>query len=258
MKLFLNYLSIHLKISLEYKSSFIMGLISQILVMFVELFTVYALFLKFKLLDIYNPYELLLGFSTLWLGYSIVELFGRGFDHFSKLIVNGNFDILLIRPANLFIQICGSDICYEKTGRVLIALVMYIYSAIMVIDHFTFLKVLLLVLMIFGCIMIILSIFIIGATFCFVTIQGHEVVNIFTNGTRQICQYPIKIYNKMIVLFFSTVIPVALVNFFPIQYLTDKNSNILYVFMPMLTIIMFFISKIIFNIGLNKYCSTGS
>ncbi len=58
MKLFLNYLSLHLKISLEYKSSFIMGLISQILVMFVELFTVYALFLKFKLLDIYNPYEL--------------------------------------------------------------------------------------------------------------------------------------------------------------------------------------------------------
>lgn len=258
MKLFLNYLSLHLKISLEYKSSFIMGLISQVLVMFVELFTVYALFLKFKLLDIYNPYELLLGFSTLWLGYSIVELFGRGFDHFSKLIVNGNFDILLIRPANLFIQICGSDICYEKTGRVLIALVMYIYSAIMVVDHFTFLKVILLILMILGCITIILSIFIIGATFCFVTIQGLEVVNIFTNGTRQVCQYPIKIYNKIVVLFFSTVIPVALVNFFPIEYLTDKNSNILYVFMPMLTIIMFFISKIIFNIGLKKYCSTGS
>ncbi len=258
MKLFLNYLSLHLKISLEYKSSFIMGLISQILVMFVELFTVYALFLKFKLLDIYNPYELLLGFSTLWLGYSIVELFGRGFDHFSKLIVNGNFDILLIRPTNLFIQICGSDICYEKTGRVLIALVMYIYSAIMVVNHFTFLKVILLILMILGCITIILSIFIIGATFCFVTIQGLEFVNIFTNGTRQVCQYPIKIYNKIVVLFFSTVIPVALVNFFPIEYLTDKNSNILYVFMPMLTIIMFFISKIIFNIGLKKYCSTGS
>jgi ABC-2 type transport system permease protein len=258
MKLFLNYLSLHLKISLGYKSAFIMGLISQILGMFVELFTVYALFLKFKLLDIYNSYELLLGFSTLWLGYSIVELFARGFDHFSKLIVNGNFDILLIRPANLFIQICGSDICYEKTGRVLIALTMYIYSAIMVIDNFTFLKVLLLVLMVLGCIIIIFSIFIVGATFCFVTIQGLEIVNIFTNGTRQVCQYPIKIYNKVIVLFFSTIIPIALVSYYPMEYLTDKSSNILYVFMPMLTIIMFFISKIIFNIGLKKYCSTGS
>ena len=258
MKLFLNYLSLHLKISLGYKSSFIMGLISQVLGMFVELFTVYALFSKFKLLDIYNPYELLLGFSTLWLGYSIVELFARGFDHFANLIVNGNFDILLIRPANLFIQICGSDICYEKTGRVLIALAMYIYSAVMVIDNFTILKLVLLILMVLGCITIIFSILIIAATVCFVTIQGLEIVNIFTNGARQVCQYPIKIYNKIVVLFFSTVIPIALVNYYPINYLTDKSSNILYVFMPILTVIIFFISKSIFNIGLKKYCSTGS
>ena len=53
MKLFLKYISLHLKISLEYKSSFIMTIISQTLAMFVELFTVYSLFLKFKLLDIY-------------------------------------------------------------------------------------------------------------------------------------------------------------------------------------------------------------
>ena len=258
MKLFLNYLSLHLKICLEYKSAFIMSLVSQVLAMLLELFTVYALFLKFELLDIYNSYELLLGFSTLWLGYSIVELFARGFDHFAKLIVNGNFDVLLIRPANLFIQICGSDICYEKTGRVLIALAMYIYSSIMVINNLTILKLLLLILMVLGCITIIFSLLIVAASICFVTIQGLEVVNIFTNGTRQICQYPIKIYNKMVILFFSTVIPIALVNYYPIEYLTDKSSNILYVFMPILTIIMLFISKFIFNLGLKKYCSTGS
>ena len=258
MKLFLNYLSLHFKISLEYKSAFLMSLISQILGMLLELFTVYALFLKFELLDIYNPYELLLGFSTLWLGYSIVELFARGFDHFAKLIINGNFDILLVRPANLFIQICGSDICYEKTGRVLIALAMYIYSAIMVVNNFTVLKVLLLILMVLGCIIIIFSLLIVAASICFITIQGLEVVNIFTNGTRQVCQYPIKIYNKAVVLFFSTVIPIALVNYYPIEYLTDKSSNVLYVFMPILTIILFFISKFIFNLGLKKYCSTGS
>ena len=119
MKLLKTYLSLHLKISIEYKSSFILTVISQTLAMLVELFVVISLFNKFKLLDTYNTYEILLGFSTLWLGYSLVELFGRGFDHFSKIIINGNFDLLLIRPRSLFIQIFGSDICYEKTGRVL-------------------------------------------------------------------------------------------------------------------------------------------
>ncbi len=258
MKLFLNYLSLHLKISLEYKSSFIMTIISQTLAMFVELFTVYSLFLKFKLLDVYNSYELLLGFSTLWLGFSLVELFGRGFDHFSRIIVNGNFDILLIRPSNLFIQICGTDICYEKIGRVIISLLIFIYSSIKVISHFTFYKLLLLILMVLGCVVVIFSIFIIGATICFVTIQGLEAVNIITNGTRQVCQYPMGIYKKAVKIFFTIIIPIALVNYYPIDYLTGRTDNILYVFMPILTIIMFFISKFIFNIGLKKYCSTVS
>lgn len=258
MKLILNYLSLHLKISLEYKSSFIMTIISQTIAMFVELFTVYALFSKFKLFEVYNPYALLLGFSTLWLGYSTVELFGRGFDHFSNLIVKGDFDILLIRPANLFIQIMGTDICYEKVGRTTIALFMFIYSSIKIISHFTLFKILLLIFMVVGCIIIITSLFIIGASFCFITIQGLEVINIFTNGTRQVAQYPISIYKKAVRIFFATIIPIALVNYYPIDYLTGKTDNILYVFMPMITIIMLFISKSIFNIGLKKYCSTGS
>ena len=258
MKLFLKYFSIHLKISLEYKSSFIMTIIAQTLAMFVELFTVYSLFLKFKLLDIYNPFELLLGFSTLWLGYSLVELFARGFDHFSRIIVNGNFDILLVRPANLFIQICGTDICHEKIGRVLMTLLIFIYSSTKVISHFTFYKVLLLILMVMGCVVIIFSIFIIGATICFLTIQGLEAVNIITNGTRQVCQYPMGIYKKAVKIFFTTIIPITLVNYYPLDYLTGRTDSILYVFMPILTIIMFFISKFIFKLGLNKYCSTGS
>lgn len=258
MRLFLNYLSLHLKIALEYKSSFIMTLISQIIAMMVELFTVYSLFNKFQLLDEYNIYELLLGFSCLWLGYSLSELFARGFDHFDRLIINGNFDMLLIRPTSLFTQILGSDIAYEKSGRVVIAFIIFIYSAIKVINHVTFLKILLLIFMVFGCLLTIVSIFIIGASFSFVTIQGLEVVNIFTNGTRQVGQYPMGIYKKAVRLFFTIVIPITLINYYPMYYLTDKTNNIMYVFMPLFTIILFIISKKIFNKGLNKYCSSGS
>lgn len=196
MNLIKNYLSLHLKISLEYKSSFILTVISQALAMLVELFTVMTLFSKFKLLDIYNTYELLLGFSTLWLGYSLVEMFGREFDHFSKIIINGNFDILLIRPRSLFIQIIGTEICYEKIGRVLISLFIFILSAFKVIKDISILKILLLIQMLFGTILTVLSVIIIGASFCFITIQGLEVINIFTNGTRQVGQYPMGIYKK--------------------------------------------------------------
>ncbi len=258
MSLLKNYLSLHLKISLEYKSSFILTIISQALAMLVELFVVISLFYKFKLLDTYNTYEILLGFSTLWLGYSLVELFGRGFDHFSKIIVNGNFDLLLIRPRSLFIQIFGSDICYEKTGRVLISLIIFIYSSIKVMTNITILKILLLVSMVLCCSIIILSVLIVGASFCFYTIQGLEVINIFTNGTRQVGQYPMGIYKKVVRIFFTLVIPITLVNYYPISYLTGETNNLIYLLLPYYSIIIFIISNIIFYIGTKKYTSTGS
>ena len=258
MKLLKNYLSLHLKISLEYKSSFILTAISQGLTVLVELFTVMTLFNKFKILEIYDTYELLLGFSTLWLGYSLVEMFGRGFDHFNKLIINGNFDILLIRPRSLFIQIIGSDICYEKVGRLLVSISVFIFSAFKVIKGFSILKILLLLLMVFGAMLTILSVMIMGASFCFYTIQGLEVINIFTDGTRQLAQYPMGIYKKFVRLFFSIVIPIGLVNYYPLNFLTDRSSNPIYMLFPLYTIVLFIISNLIFYIGTKKYASSGS
>ena len=125
-----KYLSMHLKVALEYKASFILTIIAQTLSMFLEIFAVEALFYKFSLLDVYNINQLILSYSVVWLGFSLSETFSRGFDHFADLIVNGNFDLLLIRPRNIFLQIFGSDICYEKLGRVTLASYLVISSFI--------------------------------------------------------------------------------------------------------------------------------
>ena len=185
-------------------------------------------------------------------------MFGRGFDIFYKIIINGSFDILLIRPRNIFILIFGSDICYEKVGRVIFSIVLFVYSSLKVIKEFTILKVILLVLMVLASIIVIMSVFIIGASFCFITIQGIEVVNIFTNGTRQVAQYPMGIYKKAIRMFFASIVPISLANYYPLTYLTGRTSNLIYVFLPLLTIIPLFISTRIFYRGIKKYCSTGS
>ena len=258
MKLIFKYLATHLKVDLEYRASFILTTIAQGLMMIVELFTINSLFNKFGLLDTYNIYELLLGFSIVWLGFSLSEMIFRGFDHFSDLIIHGNFDILLIRPRNLYLQIFGSNICYEKISRVLVSFGLFIYSSTKIIKTFSFLKILTLFMIVFGCVTIFASIFIIGASFCFVTIQGLEVVNIFTDGSRQLNQYPMGIYKKIVRILFTFVIPLTIVNYYPIKYLTGSTTNIIYVFLPLLSIIFLMFSILIFNLGVKKYSSTGS
>lgn len=258
MDLIKNYLANHLKVSLEYRLSFILSLISQGLYMLIELFAVYALFSKFNLLKMYNVNEVLLSFSTIWLSFSFCEMFFRGFDNFSKLIIKGDFDILLIRPRNIYLQIFGSDVCYEKLSRVLTAFGLFIYSSINLIGKFSFGKVLLLFNMFLGGVMLFLGLFIMGATMCFYTIQGLEVVNIITNGSKQFAEYPMRIYRRALRLVFTFVIPITIINYYPINYLIGKTNNLLYVFLPLVSFIILYISTKIFNFGISKYHSTGS
>lgn len=256
--LLIKYLSMHLKSKMQYKLSFIFILISQFLAMFLEAFVMYSLFNKFKLLNDYNFYELLLGFSVVWLGFSIAEMFGRGFDHFANLIVNGNFDMLIIRPRGIYIQIIGSEIGYEKMSRVLFSLILYVISVVKVVKSYSLCNLLLVITMPIASTIIILSVFIIGATFCFVTVQGIELVNIFTDGTRQVGQYPMSIYNRVIKKVFTFIIPLTLINYYPILYLTKRSSELLYVLMPLMACLFIIPSIIIFNFGMRMYKSSGS
>ena len=253
-----KYLSIHLKVALEYKVSFILTILAQTLSMFLEIFAVEALFYKFSLLDIYNINQLILSYSVVWLGFSLSEMFSRGFDNFANLIINGNFDLLLIRPRNIFLQIFGSDICYEKLGRVIFASYLVISSFIKVVGSISILKIILLILMILSSFILFTSVFILCAAFCFKTVQGLEVINIFTNGTRTLAQYPMDIYNKVIRIIFTIVIPITFINYYPIQYLNNTTNNLLYFLCPLEIIVFLLISVIVFKSGIKHYYSTGS
>lgn len=258
MSLLLNYMSMHLKVKMQYKVSFIFTMITQLLTVFVELFVLKSMFEKFSLLEEYNIYELYFNFSIIWLGYSLAQLLCRGFDKFSNLIVDGSFDLLLIRPRNLYLQIIGSDIYYEKITRVISTFVLLIYSFIKIVNSFSMIKLFMLITMILGSFIVILSLFIIGASVCFYTIQGIEFINIFTDGTKHVCQYPMGIYNKIVRNVFTFIIPVALLNYYPIEYLTGRINNNIYILLPLIPCLFIIPAIMLFKIGLKKYKSSGS
>lgn len=87
MKLYIKSLELHLKSMLEYKTSFIISFISQILYMFTQYFVIIALFDKFGNIKGFTLYEVFLCFGIIHFGYSMAECFGRGIDQFDKLII---------------------------------------------------------------------------------------------------------------------------------------------------------------------------
>lgn len=258
MSLIFNYMSIHLKTKMQYRVSFFFTLVTQLLTLLVEVYVLKSMFEKFNLLNTYNIYELYFNFSVIWLGYSLAQMLGRGFDKFTNLIIDGSFDLLLIRPRNLFVQIIGSDFYYEKITRVLSSLILFIIGASKIVVNFNLFKLFILILIILASFFMIMSVFIIGATFCFFTIQGIEFINIFTDGTKHIGQYPMGIFYKSVRNIFTFVIPLTMVSYYPIEYLTGRTNNFVLGLYPIAAILYIIPAILIFKFGLKKYKSSGS
>lgn len=258
MKIYFDYLKLHLKSILEYKMSFILSLSSQIFVFFNYYFLIIALFQKFSNLKGYNIYEILLTFSIIHFGFSMNETFARGIDQFDSLIVDGSFDRLLLRPRNILLQVIGYQIDYTKLARVIQSIVIMIIALVKLNINWSILKVITLILMLLSSIAIFFGIFLLAASYCFLTVQGLEVRNVFTDGGKNVAQYPIGIFNKYFVKIFTYIIPYACVNYYPLLYFTDKSNNILYAFLPLIVLIYLIPCFLIFNKGSKKYLSTGS
>ena len=112
--------------------------------------------------------------------------------------------------------------------------------------------------MIVGTIILYAGLFILKAGICFFTTQSLEIMNIFTDGTRDLAQYPLDIYADPIIKFFTFVIPITMVNLYPLQYIIGRTDNKLYIIAPLVTIIMMIPCLMVWKIGVKKYQSIGS
>ncbi len=78
------------------------------------------------------------------------------------------------------------------------------------------------------------------------------------DGGRHMAQYPISIFKKGFVMFFTFIIPYAFVNYYLLLYFLGISNNYLHMISPLLTFIYLGISLLIFNKGIKKYSSSGS
>lgn len=258
MKLYLKYFSMQLKSILEYRKAFLISFISQIATSICSFVSIIFLFQKFGDVEGYTFDDVIICFSVCFLGYAIAECFFRAFDQFDRIIGNGEFDRILVRPRNIILQILGTKIEFAKFGRAGAALTVFIILLIRRPELLTFDKIITLFLMVIGTIIIYASLFILRAGITFFTTQSLEIMNIFTDGTRELAQYPLSIYQKWVVKFFTYILPLALVNYYPLLYVIGKSDNKLYMFLPILTILFVFPCYLVWKMGVRKYKGTGS
>ena len=258
--MYFKYMSMHFRSALEYRKNTFMMVIASLFISFGELLAIYVMFLQFNTVGNWGFYESATVFGIITTVFAFAECFARGYDEFPSLIKNGELDRMLVRPVGIHKQIFSSKIEFSKMGRVVMGLVVTIYSLIKLNIAWTFLKVLVLLATYLCGVLVIWGLFMIGAGISVFSIENLEFINIITNGSKELAFYPLNIYNKWLTRIFTFVIPIACFNYLPISYIlgTGNVPQVWCALSPLLGM-LFVIPCILFmNWSLKKYQGTGT
>lgn len=260
MKLYGKYILILFKSQLQYRTSFWLLTIGQFFIPFSMFAGLYFMFERFGQIDGWSFYDVALCFGVIHMAFAISECFARGFDAFSSLVGSGEFDRVLVRPRSTILQVLGSKFEFTRFGRLFQSLVVLVLAISGVDIEWSLVKALILLLMVASGVFIFTGIFMLAATLCFWTIQGIEVANVFTDGGREMAQYPLNIYQKWVTRFFTFVIPFGCVNYLPLLYLLGKTdgSSWPYMLLPLAGVLFLFPCLLVWQFGVRHYRSTGS
>jgi ABC-2 type transport system permease protein len=235
-------------------------IVGQFFTSFFGFLGIYLLFDRFTNIAGWSFGEVAICYSSVNMAFSIAECYARGFDVFSNFIVKGDFDRILLRPRGSILQVLGSNFELTRIGRLIQSIIVMYLSITWLDTDWTFLKAVVLIEMVLSGVVIFTGIFIIGASICFWTVQGLEALNILTDGGREIAAYPLEIFPKTIVRFFTFVIPFGCFNYLPLAYLTGRGeaSGYLYILAPFGAVLFILPCLWFWKVGVRHYLSTGN
>jgi ABC-2 type transport system permease protein len=260
MRLYIKYIKTLLKAQMQHRISFWLLSFGQFFIPFSVFAAMYFLFERFGSIKGWTLYEVALCYSVIHIAFSISECCARGFDVFSGLVVRGEFDRILLRPRGTVLQVLGSRFEFTRVGRLMQGAAVFILAVSNLSIQWNITKVATLILMVVSGVFVFTGIFILAATLCFWTIQGIEVVNIFTDGGREMSQYPLSIYKKWVTRFFTFIIPFGCVSYLPLMFVLNKveGNGLLFMLIPLYGVLFIIPCLLVWRFGVRHYHSAGS
>lgn len=257
LKLYFHYLHLSFRSLFAYRVDFIVGSLGFLLSTGALLFTIFVIFQFTESIGGWNFWQVIFLFAFTSLARALWDTFMYNMIFLGEKVRDGSLDRLLLRPLDPLFQLIAEKIDPDTIGEV-------VFNAILVgicLRHFGLLDDIMMIVWFLG--------LLISAVFTFAAI--HLVANSLafwimeTDGVNTIIwrlddflQYPLSIYPKWLVRFFTYVVPFAFVGYYPVSWLLGK-SLAPGGFVCLLTgPILFALAYGFWRIGLGRYQSTGS
>lgn len=263
MKLYGHYISLSFRGQMQYRASFVMLSLGHFLATGIEFVAIASLFDRFKHIVGWELPEIALLYVIVNTAFSFADAMSRGFDVFGGMVKSGSFDRLLLRPRSTALQLMGQELTLRRVGRLAQGLMVFIWANQHLQIVWSAEKIFLFFFAIVGGACFFFALMVIQATIAFWTTESLELMNTLTYGGVQTAQYPLSIYKAWFRKFFTFVVPLASVSYFPGLALLDRPDpfgapEMLHHLSPLIGIVFLWIALNIWKIGVRHYRSTGS
>jgi ABC-2 type transport system permease protein len=220
--LYRRLIGARIRAQMQYRVSFLLMTLVSMVVTGSDLLAILILFNYFGELAGWRAGEVALLYGLAMVAFGLSEMVAAGFDVFPRAIQQGEFDRVLLRPVGIFVQVLAADFQLRRLGRTAqggLALALAMAWTPIV---WTPLKVLYLLVVLVSGFVMFSSLLVLGAVLCFWTVQSIEIINTVTYGGTEMASYPLPIYHELLQRFFTFVVPLAFVSYFPALYLLDR------------------------------------
>jgi ABC-2 type transport system permease protein len=261
--LYLRLVGAQLRGQMQYKVSFLLALLGSFFINIIEFGVIVVLFTRIPTLAGWSLPEVGLLYGLSGTAFATAELFAAALDTFQQHIVRGTFDRVLVRPRGALLQVISEDFALRRIGRIgQGVLVLAIATSALGLD-WTPDRSLTLGLTLASGTIIYFSIFVLGASFCFFTVQAKEATHVFTYGGDGLASYPFDIYRGSVRRFFTFVVPLAFVSYEPALYLLGRPDplglpDVARLLSPLAAIVMALLARYGWQQGVRHYQGTGS
>lgn len=236
-----------------------MGAIANFFASMTDIFSIWMIFDRFKSIQGWTLKEVAIIYGIIHVGFSIGESLSRGFEKFSPIVKNGEFDRVLLRPLGTLFQIATRETCWIRVGRFLQGLFVLLWGCSELGIHLFSTATFTICCGITGTICLFYGLFVLQATLAFWTTETLDIMNIVTYGGRDVGQYPAHIFPDKFRWFFTFVVPLSCVAYYPIASLLQHEHLplLLGIMAPITGVCFLLISCRCWKFGVLHYHSTG-
>lgn len=251
------------RVSWTYRTSFLVLLVSSLVITGVDFVAILVMFTNVDALGGFGLGEIAFLYGTTSLCLGVADLLFGNVERLGRRIRMGTFDAMMVRPVGVFAQVCADEFALRRVGRIAQGALVFVWSLTVVHVDWTAARVAVLIeLAVFGT-LIFVGLFVLGATFQFVSTDGSEVANAFTYGGNTMTQYPLTIYPTEAVKALTFVVPVAFVNWYPALFILDRPDPFglpaaLQLASPVAALVLCGLAALAWRTGVRRYRSTGS